>query len=112
MSFRYGDENIAFERVQRIHAAGKILIKVYPDCRVVVLTPTAADHDVLLHAVQKRSRWIYTQLREFRKQNKFITSRQYISGESHYYLGKQYLLKVLEAKGQNRASNSALNQST
>jgi hypothetical protein len=32
----------------------------------------------------------------FRQQKEFITPRRYISGESHYYLGKQYLLKVIE----------------
>ena len=31
-SFRYGDELIAFERVQRRQASGKVLIKVHPDC--------------------------------------------------------------------------------
>ncbi|MEI8633663.1 DUF45 domain-containing protein [Vibrio sp. PP-XX7] len=27
----------------------------------------------------------------------YTSPRKYISGESHYYLGKQYLLKVIEA---------------
>ena len=30
-----------------------------------------------------------------RRQQAHITPRQYVSGESHYYLGKQYQLKVL-----------------
>lgn len=71
-----------------------------PDCQVIVLAPAAADHEVVLAAVKKRSRWIYEQLRAFRKQLEFIRPRQYISGESHYYLGKQYVLKVLVAPQQ------------
>lgn len=95
-SFIYGDETIPYERVLRSAKVNKILIKVHPDCRVVVHAPeVASDYDVL-KAIQKRSRWVYQQLRAFRQQKEFITPRRYISGESHYYLGKQYLLKVIE----------------
>lgn len=45
---------------------------------------------------EKRGRWIYQQLRDFREQQTHIVPRQYVSGESHYYLGKQYQLKVTE----------------
>ncbi|CFW03071.1 metal-dependent hydrolase [Vibrio cholerae] len=97
MNFHYGDEQIAFERVVRQQASDKVLIKVHPDCRVVVSAPTDADNDAVLNAVKKRGRWIYEQLRDFRKQLEYTSPRKYISGESHYYLGKQYLLKVIEA---------------
>lgn len=94
MSFYYGDESIIFERVQRAQATGRVLIKVHPDCRVVVSAPKEATHEAVLLAVKQRGRWIYEQLRNFRQQLEYVTVRQYISGESHYYLGKQYLLKV------------------
>jgi hypothetical protein len=100
LSFRYGDEQIAFERMLRPQSSGKVLIKVHPDCRVVVSAPEDASNDAVLLAVKKRGRWIYEQLRDFRKQLEYTTPRQYISGESHYYLGKQYLLKVIEAPDQ------------
>ncbi|CAB1207558.1 M48 family metallopeptidase [Acinetobacter bouvetii] len=96
LSFTYGDETISCERAVRTNTSDKILIKVHPDCRVVVSAPEQAEDIEVLKAVQKRSRWIYQQLREFRQQLEFITPRQYVSGESHYYLGKQYQLKVLE----------------
>ena len=88
-SFRYGDERIAFERVQRRQARGKVLIKVHPDCRVVVSAPREAADDAVLTAVKQRGRWIYQQLRDFRQQLEHVTPRQYISGESHYYLAKR-----------------------
>jgi predicted metal-dependent hydrolase len=94
MSFRYGDERITFERVLRPKATSKVLIKVHPDCRVVVSAPEDATSETVLYAVKQRGRWIYEQLREFRQQLEHVTLRKYISGESHYYLGKQYLLKV------------------
>ncbi|UIJ77404.1 M48 family metallopeptidase [Acinetobacter sp. SH20PTE14] len=70
-------------------------MKVYADCRVVVSAPLNADDKTIIDAVKQRSRWIYKQLRGFREQSKFITPRQYKSGESHFYLGKQYQLKVI-----------------
>lgn len=97
MSFRYGDEHITFERAKRPQATGKVLIKVHPDCRVVVSAPDDVNSEAVMAAVKKRGRWIYEQLRDFRKQLEYTTPRQYISGESHYYLGKQHLLKVIEA---------------
>lgn len=97
MSFIYGDERIIFECKPRPLVNGRILIKVHPDCRVVVSAPQDTDDQQVLNAVEKRGRWIYQQLRDFRKQLEYITPRQYISGESHYYLGKQYMLKVIVA---------------
>lgn len=97
MSFIYGDEHITFECKPRPLVNGRILIKVHPDCRVVVSAPQDTDDQQVLNAVEKRGRWIYQQLRDFRKQLEYITPRQYISGESHYYLGKQYMLKVIVA---------------
>ena len=95
LSIIYGDDIIDFEVLESPSRTQKIVIKVYADCRVVVSTPSNADDKTIIEAVKQRSRWIYKQLREFREQSKFITPRQYKSGESHFYLGKQYLLKVI-----------------
>lgn len=100
LAFNYGDERIEFERVRRVQATGKVLIKVHPDCRIVVSAPEEAANDAVIAAVMKRGRWIYQQLRDFRAQTEHVVPRQYISGESHYYLGKQYVLKVIEAPDQ------------
>lgn len=95
LGFWYGDERITFERVKRRQGSDKVLIKVHPDCRVVVSAPEATQDDAVTAAVKQRGRWIYEQLRDFRQQQEHITPRRYISGESHYYLGKQHLLKVV-----------------
>jgi|SRR5690554_540760 len=106
LSIRYGEELIEFERLIRTHgngndeANGKIQIKVHADCRVTVLAPEQAANEAVIQAVKKRSRWIYQQLRDFKQQKEYELPRQYVSGESHYYLGKQYLLKVLESNEQ------------
>lgn len=95
-SFLYGNERILFERIERKANAPRLRIKVHPDCRVVVQAPANAPDDEVIKALKKRARWVYTKLRDFRAQLQHIQPRQYISGESHYYLGKQHVLKVLE----------------
>lgn len=95
LSIVYGDEVIDFEVLESSSRSQKILIKVYADCRVVVSTPLNTDDKTIIKAVKQRSRWIYKKLREFREQSRFITPRKYKSGESHFYLGKQYQLKVI-----------------
>lgn len=93
LSFFYGDEKIVFERVNR-QKAGKALIKVHPDCTVQISATPDVPDEALVQAAKKRGRWIYEQLRTFRAQLEHVKPREYVSGESHYYLGRQYLLKV------------------
>ncbi len=92
--FVYGDELIEYELKERKSEINRLLIKVHPDCRVVVLAPKNTKAADVLNAVKKRSRWIYSQLAQFKSRLEHIKPRNYIGGESHYYLGKQYLLKV------------------
>lgn len=95
LSIAYGDEIIDFEVFENLNRAHKVLIKVHADCRVVVSTPSHTDDQEIINAVKQRARWIYKQLKSFREQRQFITPRQYRSGESHFYLGKQYQLKII-----------------
>jgi predicted metal-dependent hydrolase len=100
LCFNYADEQICFERLPRQNQTGKILIKVLPDCRVQIFAPDNTSNDEVIAAAKLRARWIYRQLREFRQCLEDVRLRQYISGESHYYLGKQYVLKVVENPGE------------
>ena len=95
LSITYGDEIIDFDVFESLNCAHKVLIKVHSDCRVAVSTPPDTDNQEIIDAVKQRGRWIYKQLKGFREQRQFITPRQYRSGESHFYLGKQYQLKVI-----------------
>lgn len=97
LAFHYGGERIAVERSRRSHDVQRVLIKVDPDGRVRVQAPTGASDAEVLQAVKKRGRWIYEQLRTFHAQQEHVTSRQYLSGESHHYLGRRHVLKVIES---------------
>ena len=73
----------------------KVLIKVHPDQRVVATAPIDAS-DMLIHdAMMKRARWIWQSLQEFAKQTDEILPKRYVSGETQFYLGRRYVLKVI-----------------
>ena len=99
--FTYGDERIHFECVVRSIVSSKskqrLLIKVHTNGKVIVSVPEQIDEQSLMRAIKKRSRWIYQKLRDLRAQSQYTTPREYVSGESHLYLGKQYMLKVIHA---------------
>jgi len=97
-SFLYGDELIKYQLKERKSNVNRLLIKVHSNCNVVVLAPKNTPQDEIQAAVKKRSRWIYTQLKQFKSQIEDVTPRNYIGGESHYYLGKKYRLKIISAQ--------------
>lgn len=91
---KYGDTTIEFHLT---YAARKTLeISVHPDLHVTVTAPQDTAIDAITAKVQKRANWILRQQREFETYLPQIPPRQYISGETHRYLGKQYRLKVIQ----------------
>ncbi|MDI9819342.1 MULTISPECIES: M48 family metallopeptidase [unclassified Legionella] len=92
----FGDDKIPFELQAKKRQSRRITIKVKADCRVVVSAPPSAARDEIIVAVNKRARWVHNKLQWFKNQQEVISPRQYISGESHYYLGKEYILKVID----------------
>ena len=99
--FPYGDEVIHYEIVRKATPsdtakvpARKVVIKVHPDQRVVATAPHDASDSDINDALQKRARWIWQSIESFAKQQGAVLPRQYVSGETQFYLGKRYVLKV------------------
>lgn len=95
----YGDERLEFTRVIRRSESTRVMIQVNPDCTIVVNAPETASQQEVELAVVKRASWISKQLHKFKHQNAFVLLRTYVSGESHFYLGRRYILKVNTDKG-------------
>ena len=73
----------------------KVVIKVHPDQRVVATAPIDATDEVIHDAMMKRARWIWQSLQDFAKQKEHVLPKRYISGETQFYLGRRYVLKVI-----------------
>lgn len=94
-SIRYGATviNYDIEFAQR-----KTLgICVNPNGSVYLKAPVTATLEQIQQKVHKRADWILRQKRFFESFGTHTTNRQYISGESHLYLGRQYMLRVKES---------------
>jgi predicted metal-dependent hydrolase len=87
-------------RVAVIHKAIKNLhLGVYPpNGRVRIAAPLAmSDAAIRLAAVRKLG-WIKRNKRRFQEQPR-QSAREMVNGESHYYLGQRYRLRVVEVDG-------------
>ena len=101
----YGDEQIVFTlRRQNARIVPRIAIHVERNGRVEVDAPSSTPLDDVLAAVRKRSRWISQHVSAAKLRLAHVLPREYVSGESIYYLGKRYRLKVIvQAEGTSEA---------
>jgi len=97
---QYGNEEICFQVSRVATRKLKIAIHVYPNGKVQVDAPVDADSAKISDAVRVRARWISKRLEEIRERNLHVLPREYVSGESYFYLGRRYLLKVVESPGE------------
>jgi len=73
-----------------------LAISVHPNLRVSVKAPIGKAPAEVKKRVLRRARWIVQQLVDFERFQPLPTERQYVSGETHLYLGRQYRLRVIE----------------
>ncbi|WP_299798007.1 SprT family zinc-dependent metalloprotease [uncultured Maribacter sp.] len=93
-SIQFGSKQIDF---QIEYSERKTLgITVSPDMDVLVKAPNDSTISKIEEKLKKKAPWIIKQQSFFLTYHPKTTKRNYISGETHLYLGRQYLLKVEE----------------
>jgi predicted metal-dependent hydrolase len=91
----YGEEKIEFE-VERKQVKN-VNLNVKPDMQVTVSASKDVPVDFIKDFVREKAAWILKQQSYFEKvQPESVTEKEYVSGETFKYLGKQYRLKVVE----------------
>jgi len=76
-------------------------IRVHTDGSVIVLAPIETLESDILEKLKRKAPWILKQIKYFETFKLKTPERQYVSGETHLYLGKQYRLKILESEVKN-----------
>ncbi len=71
-------------------------ITVTPLMEVVVKAPVHATKDKILQTIRNKAPWIIKQKAFFLTFHPKLPEKKYLSGETHYYLGRQYRLKVIQ----------------
>lgn len=92
----WGSRSLPFTVIRQERAT--LRITVVPEGKVIVYAPVGASADEVVSRVARRGGWILRQLERFDQWRPRTPTRQYISGETHLYLGKQYRLLVSEAE--------------
>jgi len=90
----YGKDAISFN--VQFRPRKTVAIAVEPDKSVVVTAPEKADLSIVDRRVQDKARWILKQQQFFEQFVPRTPPREYVSGETHLYLGRQYRLKIHE----------------
>lgn len=95
-TIEYGTSTIYFE----VHRADRktLGIEVHPDLSVWAIAPELTTIDVINSKILKRAAWILKQQAFFQQFLPRIPGRQFVSGETHYYLGKRYVFKIRKAQ--------------
>lgn len=93
----YGDRKINFE-LQRKNVKN-INLNIRPDASIMVSANEAVPIDVIEDFVRGKGSWICKHVDYFKEfqQNK-KSKKEYVSGESFRYLGRQYRLRVRESE--------------
>jgi predicted metal-dependent hydrolase len=95
-SFQFGSQAIGF-RVE--YTDRKTLgITVTPELEVIVRAPVNTSMEKIKSKLKPKAPWIIRQQRHFEAFHPKTPARKFISGESHYYMGRQYRLLVQEGK--------------
>jgi predicted metal-dependent hydrolase len=82
--------DVVHKDIKNIH------LSVYPPSgRVRISAPLRMNTDIIRVFAVSKLGWIKKQQAKLREQER-ESPREYINRESHYYLGKRYLLKVIE----------------
>lgn len=94
-TFRYG--SYAYEYYVEYGERKAFTLVVRPDLRIITRVPLDANRDEIEKFLIRKWKWLEKQLRELRKYQKSGDEAKYVSGKSIYYLGRQYMLEVVES---------------
>jgi hypothetical protein len=95
-SIQFGSKKIDF--IVEYSARKTLGITVTPDLEVLVKAPIDSSLDKIKEKILKKAAWIIKQQSFFLSFQPKTPARRYIAGETHLYLGRQYILKIESSK--------------
>lgn len=95
-SVQFGSKEIVFNL--EFSERKTLGISVSPDLKIIVKAPMDLPFEKVKEKIRKRAPWIIRQQNFFSSFHPKMPARKYVSGETHLYLGRQYMLKVIIGK--------------
>lgn len=93
---QYGTSTVDFSL--RFSLRKTLGINVYPDKSVKVTAPANSPLNKILRKVEKKAGWIQKQQRKFASLERPLRIAEYVSGETFYYLGRRYRLRIIKGE--------------
>ena len=97
--FAYGEFKYKYFLIREDRKTLGLIVR--PNMSLVVKVPKVCSQGQTNNFLQKKWLWLEKQLNYFNKYQKKIFEKDYISGESHLFLGRQYRLKVINGQKDN-----------
>jgi predicted metal-dependent hydrolase len=72
----------------------RLSVTVHPNLRITAKAPAGYEPEVIRQRLERRASWIVRQLDFFERFQPLPPVRKFVSGETHYYLGRQYRLRI------------------
>jgi predicted metal-dependent hydrolase len=95
LTLRYGSRTADYDVHESPRLTAKLRIHVEPGGVLIVEAPVGTPESKIRSGVQKRARWIMDHIERFEDYRRHALARDYCSGETHFYLGRRYKLKIV-----------------
>lgn len=89
----FGRTRISYD-IRRSSRRGTVAVTVSPPGLVVLTAPQGTPVERLDRVVHEKARWIVSRLRLVRPVDPALPTREFVTGETFLYLGRQYRLTV------------------
>ncbi|MGD9108456.1 MAG: SprT family zinc-dependent metalloprotease [Gammaproteobacteria bacterium] len=96
ININYSEQRFAIAVTK--HNGKNMSITVNPDLSICAKFPKESDKRTIEQRLKKKASWIAKQINYFSTFQPTAPEKKYISGETHYYLGRQYRLKIRKLK--------------
>ncbi len=94
--FKYG--KYSYEYYLVFQDRKTVTLTVQPSLNIILKCPLNYDIDKIERFLKRKWLWLEKQIQYFKKYKKKIEKKEYVSGESFLYLGRQYKLLVRASK--------------
>jgi len=89
----YGTTRLAFDVIYKDRKNMEISIE--PPHKIIVIAPTGTTEEVILKKVRQKAKWLIGKLFTFKNMQTQKIMREFVSGESFMYLGRNYAMQII-----------------
>ena len=95
-TFKYGKYSYEYYLVEQDRKT--VALTVQPSLNIILKCPIEYETEKIERFLKRKWLWLEKQVQYFKKYKKKIEKKEYISGESFLYLGRQYKLLVKQSR--------------